>query len=266
MKKMLISTALVTALTLPTMLFAAEMEDVIYLNNGSIIRGTIVENIPKEGIYKIQTANGNVFVYEQDDIDKITKEAKTGAAQGGVVVNINNTNTNTNTNEAKPAAAAPAVVAPPKEEQRRHSIGIGSYGITFKDKDDLESKFAGGALTYQYGINNHIAFRASIYSTEHEDNKDTTNGGMEGHFLLTNNARNKGFKIYIGAGGYSETMKNKNSSTDKKYSGGSLIIGLGYNFDRVAIDLVGTGRKAEDYDMPKDTTVGTGSFSIAYRY
>ena len=265
MKKLLITTALLTALSIPFAASAAEMEDVIYLNNGSVIRGTIVENRPKEGIYKIQTSNGNVFVYEQDDIDKITKEAKTGTAQGGVVVNINNTNTNTNTNEAKPAAA-PTVVATPKEIQRRHSIGIGTYGITSKDKNDVETKFNGGAFTYQYGINNHIAFRASLYSTEHKDNKDLTDGGVEAHFLLTNNARNKGFKIYIGAGGYSETMKNKNSSTDEKYSGGSLMIGLGYNFDRVAIDLMGTGRQAKDYDLPKDTTVGTGSFSIAYRY
>ena len=51
------------------------MEDVVYLKDGSIIRGTIIEQIPKESL-KIKTADGNVFVYSLDDISKITKEEK----------------------------------------------------------------------------------------------------------------------------------------------------------------------------------------------
>jgi hypothetical protein len=41
----------------------------------SIIRGTIIEQIPNEKI-KIQTSEGNVFVYKYDEIEKITKEPK----------------------------------------------------------------------------------------------------------------------------------------------------------------------------------------------
>lgn len=53
------------------------MEDVVYLKNGSIIHGTIVEQIPNETI-KIQTADKNVFVYKMDEVSKITKEALPG--------------------------------------------------------------------------------------------------------------------------------------------------------------------------------------------
>lgn len=51
-----------------------EYQDVVYLKNGSIIRGMIIEQIPNKSI-KIQTKDGNVFVYEMDEIEKITKEA-----------------------------------------------------------------------------------------------------------------------------------------------------------------------------------------------
>jgi hypothetical protein len=54
--------------------FAQEqMQDVVYLKNGSTIRGTIIEQIPNKSI-KIQTVDGSVFVYQMDDIARITKE------------------------------------------------------------------------------------------------------------------------------------------------------------------------------------------------
>ncbi len=57
-----------------TVLFAQNnYQDVVYLKNGSIIRGTIIEQVPNKSI-KIETANRNVFVYQMDEIEKITKE------------------------------------------------------------------------------------------------------------------------------------------------------------------------------------------------
>ncbi len=48
-------------------------EDVVYLKNGSIIHGMIIETVPNQTI-KIQTKDRNVFVYKMDEIEKITKE------------------------------------------------------------------------------------------------------------------------------------------------------------------------------------------------
>ena len=50
-------------------------QDVVYLKNGSIIRGVIIEQIPNKSI-KIETADKSVFVYQIDEIEKMTKEAK----------------------------------------------------------------------------------------------------------------------------------------------------------------------------------------------
>lgn len=48
-------------------------QDCLYLKNGSIIRGEIIEQIPNKTI-KIQTKDGNLFVYNYEDVEKITRE------------------------------------------------------------------------------------------------------------------------------------------------------------------------------------------------
>jgi anti-sigma28 factor (negative regulator of flagellin synthesis) len=50
-----------------------ELVDVVYLKNGSIIHGEIVKINPGENV-KIKIESGNLFVYEMDEVKKITKE------------------------------------------------------------------------------------------------------------------------------------------------------------------------------------------------
>lgn len=50
-----------------------KFQDVIYLKDGSEIRGMIIEEVPNE-LVKIKTAFGSVYVYQLDVIEKITKE------------------------------------------------------------------------------------------------------------------------------------------------------------------------------------------------
>lgn len=48
-------------------------QDVVYLKNGSIIRGIIIEQIPNKSI-KIETADNNIFLFQINEIEKFTKE------------------------------------------------------------------------------------------------------------------------------------------------------------------------------------------------
>lgn len=50
-----------------------DIVDVVYLNNGSIIRGNLIEQKINDYV-KIQTKDGSIFVYEMTEILKITKE------------------------------------------------------------------------------------------------------------------------------------------------------------------------------------------------
>jgi len=54
---------------------AQEWQDVVYLKNGSVIRGMVIEQVPNVSL-KIRTADGSVFVYAMDQVEKITKEQR----------------------------------------------------------------------------------------------------------------------------------------------------------------------------------------------
>lgn len=49
------------------------VEEVVYLKNGSVVRGIIVEQIPNETI-RIRTRGGSEFVFQMSEVLKITKE------------------------------------------------------------------------------------------------------------------------------------------------------------------------------------------------
>lgn len=51
----------------------SEMQEVVYLKNGSIIKGIIVEEVPNKSL-KIQTPDGSLFFCDLNDVEKITKE------------------------------------------------------------------------------------------------------------------------------------------------------------------------------------------------
>ncbi len=54
--------------------YAQKLVDVVYLKNGSIIRGTIIEQVPNQSI-KIETLDrSSIIALKIDEIEKITKE------------------------------------------------------------------------------------------------------------------------------------------------------------------------------------------------
>lgn len=65
---------LILFLSIPFAAPAQETFDVLYLKNGSIIKGIIIEQIPNETL-KIQTRDGSIFVYNFSEVSKITKES-----------------------------------------------------------------------------------------------------------------------------------------------------------------------------------------------
>lgn len=52
-----------------------DFQDVVYLKDSSIIRGIITEKIPHKSI-QIETKDKNIFVYNLEEIEKLTKEPK----------------------------------------------------------------------------------------------------------------------------------------------------------------------------------------------
>ena len=51
---------------------AQSANDIVYLKDGSIIKGTIMEMNPSENL-KIKTSDGSIFVYQMSEVQKIEK-------------------------------------------------------------------------------------------------------------------------------------------------------------------------------------------------
>lgn len=72
MRKLLLLFALLAAFSIQCI--AQSYTEVVYLKNGSIIRGIVIEQVPNKSL-KIKTADGSIFAYAMDEVEKITKEA-----------------------------------------------------------------------------------------------------------------------------------------------------------------------------------------------
>ncbi|MBR5469042.1 MAG: hypothetical protein IKU78_01065 [Paludibacteraceae bacterium] len=59
-------------LLLPFIAFA-QQKDVVYLKNGSVIKGNIKEIVPSESL-KIETYDGSLFVFKMNEVERILKE------------------------------------------------------------------------------------------------------------------------------------------------------------------------------------------------
>ncbi len=70
MKKHLILLIMLTIITLP--LSAQKTKDALYLKNGSVIYGKLLEI--SENRYKIQTSDGSLFNFSSEEVDKFLKE------------------------------------------------------------------------------------------------------------------------------------------------------------------------------------------------
>lgn len=251
MKKCLISRLMTVSLVLMSISFAhaAEFEDVIYLKNGSIIRGIIVEQMPQEGTYAIKTLGGSVFVFNSTEIEKVTREPQLYPTP------IRST--------AYPIPDKPASLA--------HAIGVASWVLTVANPDagpneKEDERYGGGALSYQFAFNDHLAIRLNFYSAEHENFRDLTINGLNGQIILTTNARDTGFKFYLGAGYFDE--KWDNGRFENTYTGSEFIFGLGYNWSRIGLDLTGAGRSQSDYDVPADSDLlfVTSTLRLTFRF
>ncbi len=69
MKKLFL---MIVGIFLSVGLFASESTETIYLKNGSVINGMVVEEIPGVSV-KVQTSDGSIFLYQIDEVEKITK-------------------------------------------------------------------------------------------------------------------------------------------------------------------------------------------------
>lgn len=60
-------------MTTPLLAQKKGWQDVVYLKNGSIIRGTLAED-PADGKVKIETIGKNLFVFREEEVERVARE------------------------------------------------------------------------------------------------------------------------------------------------------------------------------------------------
>lgn len=62
---------------------AQDMQEIVYLKNGSAIKGIVIEQIPDKSL-KLKTSDGSVFVFQMEEVDKIVKKTAEKISEKGL--------------------------------------------------------------------------------------------------------------------------------------------------------------------------------------
>ncbi len=153
-------------------------------------------------------------------------------------------------------------------EEGRGYIGVGNYVLTIAEKSGNITKsynWAGNAVIGGYNYTDKLSVNGSYYSVTEDLDAQSKMEGFDLSVRLGPNGL--GFTYYGALGIFSDTWTHP-LSVSEDHSGTLIGGGIGYNWENVSFnwDLI-SFRSAADYQRGSaDTTVGTGSMSIAYRF
>lgn len=164
-------------------LVAQDRVDVVYLKNGSVVRGTIVEQVPNESI-KLETADGSIFVFKMSEVERIVREPVAGA--------------NKRQGPAPPMAKSYLVLNP---------VGVLQFGPIVDFEFRVSSKLYGFAHVRFHGL----GLLSHVISTDVLSYLSTAVGGGVRYFFTNESSPNAayiggaaevGYNPYSGDAGY----------------------------------------------------------------
>ncbi len=246
------------------------MQDVLYLRNGGVLRGTLEDDGTTSNRLRIRTRNG-LRIVSRRDVERMAREAP--PPEGGaspVHIELTLGASLPLPSPASPASPGPGPTPPPARKNDRppanNALTLGTYALTITGPVRSDT-YRGGTLGYERALGDHWAVRFAGYTASYEFNDQETFDGYDVQLLLTTNARRTGFKFYLGGAYFTETYAVPPLAVEERFSGGGLVLGLGYNWRRVSLEWYGVGRMAEDYRLtPQNHVIDTGSLAVGLRF
>ncbi len=271
----------ILALALISSVSAQALEDVIYKKDGTVLRGSLIEQDFENGRYKIQLQGGSIFAVSKDEITKISKEAplnNTVNNDGGVNINIENnpviTQSPTQSNQQTSTLQTYGYTSDQAIE-KRHSIRIGHMRKNITDSDDDGISYTGFDIAYQYNLDENIAFYTEFHKGDFDgfiadgEVYDYYDSGYDGlsftgieasALLSTNNYQ--GWQFYAGLGVFQESYELPGSSNDA--SGVVFTLGMGYSWQTVQLHFKVAGHGSDDYG--DDVSSSNTTLQLAFNY
>lgn len=260
-------------LAISSQIFAAEPEDVIYKKDGSVLRGSIIEQNFESGIYKIEIEGGSVFVIQKEEVSKITKEARKKPAP------------TVTSNNPTPIVSQPYVEP---ESNQYYSIIDGVFFLGSANRTSVQTStfyeteyvFSGFNFAGQHNFNQHFALYADInytnlsegtrlYSSGYEqplssnELKSATQSSVQLSLLLSTN-HYKGWQFYTGIGKFSERINIETGEESETFTGEVYQLGMGYSWDICQLLL---RVSILDSDYPEEYTDNTiGNLQLGFNF
>ncbi len=263
---------------------AQTLQDVIYKKDGTVLRGTLIEQDFTNGRYKIQLSGGSVFSVTKEDIEKISKEAaltSTAATENGININIQN---NPSINQTPSIVQSPTIQAygltPQIDNSHRHTVMIGRLAKTVDNEDENGILYRGVSFAYQFNFDENIAFYADFnratlegrliegeaYKIPFINEDDYTYQGLQAMAILSTN-NYQGWQFYTGLGLFNESFDYPGNSTD--VSGINFALGMGYSWKTVQLHFRLIGQASDDYDkleLGEDMSGSTANLQLGFNF
>ena len=264
-------TALLLSVTmlLATVTHGQSMEDVIYKTDGSILRGSIIEQDFTNKRYRIQLKGGSIFGVAETDIQKITKEPVFTSPQTLVA--------STPITAIQPEAQAPSQMPMqslmPQPDPISSVLHIGTLGHNihypidgfFEDRERVE-RYTGARLAMELIHSDHIATRYGLEGgsldtveiidsnnnvlDEFEASYEKDYMGVDASVILSTNLQ-KGWQFHTGLGIFNHIYITDNES--EQFTGSQIEIGLGYSWENVQLGFQLEGMMSSDYPDEVDS-------------
>lgn len=240
--------------------YSQSMEDVIYKSDGSILRGSIIEQDFTNQRYRIQLQGGSIFGVAESDILKITKEPTFNhrvepIAQTYSTIQPTSIQPISHTANSQPTALIDSVL----------SLGFLAHSVhyptndAFNDNERVE-RFKGARLAMELIHSEHLATRYGLEGGSldrieiiNEDNDvldefapdyEREFLGIDASLILSTNLQ-RGWQFHTGLGLFNHIYVTDDQS--EQYTGSQLELGLGYSWQSVQLGFQVEAMLASDY-------------------
>ena len=265
-----------------TCVWANALEDVIYKKDGSVLRGTLIEQDFSNGKYKIQLNGGSVFSVDKADIEKIGKEAPiANGPNSGVNININNSPViNQNPQVEQSFTHSTGTDAAPRKTRGTFYIGTMSHTLkTSSIIGDSEFTYTGLNLGGQLNANQHLAIYSDLNLGTFSEKKETDRFGNSTTFsgddladesytsaqigvILSTNLY-QGWQFFTGLGVFSESYSTDEDSSTA--TGSDFQLGLGYSWQTLQVALRVNVLNSSDYSEAVESS-STAHLQLGFNF
>lgn len=261
---------------------ANTLEDVIYKKDGSVLRGTLIEQDFSNGKYKIQLNGGSVFSVDKADIEKIGKEAPiANGPNSGVNINITNSPViNQNPQVEQSFTHSTGTDAAPRKTRGTFYIGTMSHTLkTSSIIGDSEFTYTGLNLGGQLNANQHLAIYSDLNLGTFSEKKETDRFGNSTTFsgddladesytsaqigvILSTNLY-QGWQFFTGLGVFSESYSTDEDSSTA--TGSDFQLGLGYSWQTLQVALRVNVLNSSDYSEAVESS-STAHLQLGFNF